>query len=330
MPAADHRLTTREMATFVANGFLRFDALIPAAINEAIIDELAALAAVKKRYALASLGLPPADSEQEPAAVDHPHSLTPLSACYPPPSLVGELLRLPQVQGIIESLIGADPLFDHDFVHFIPARSERGQHLHVDAVIDNREPSFDVQLFYFPNAVAPGAGGTRFVPGSHLRLTRAEGVARYQHLLGEAQYSGPAGTLLVFHQGLWHAGQPNPSDDERWMYKIRLNPQVPQVLLWNTDDFAALHNDARDHTFAHLRTDSVGQILRQSHRWQQGHELRYEQMERARLWRYLSDDERFDVDYYHTRMEGRARANSGAGAAADAGAAAHPTSDPVA
>ena len=93
------------------------------------------------------------------------------------------------------------------------------------------------------------------------------------------------------------------------MYKIRLNPRAPQVRLWNTDDFDAVQNDARDHTFAHMRKDSVAQIFRGMQPWQQGHEMRYEQMERARLWRYLSGDETFDVDFYHTRMEGRARAN---------------------
>ncbi|MED5347692.1 MAG: hypothetical protein VYE01_07025, partial [Pseudomonadota bacterium] len=61
--------------------------------------------------------------------------------------------------------------------------------------------------------------------------------------------------MLIFHQGLWHAGQPNLSGDDRWMYKIRLNPTVPQVRLWNQDDFKARHNDAKDHTFAHVRTD---------------------------------------------------------------------------
>ena len=187
--------------------------------------------------------------------------------------------------------------------------SKTAQHLHVDAVIDNRHPSFDIQLFYFPTEVAQGAGGTRFVPGTHLRYTRAEGVARYQHIVGEEHFSGPAGTLLVFHQGLWHAGQPNPSDNARWMYKIRLNPNQPQKLLWNTDDLQALQNDARDHTFAHMRTDSVAHILRTMLPWQQGHELRYEQMQRTKLWRYLTDDENFDVDYYHTRMETRGAAN---------------------
>lgn len=309
MPAEDHRLTTREMAQFVVDGYLRFESLIPEDINTRVIAELNDLQQVKLRQAMASFGMNPGDDSADSDSVTHPESLTPLSACYPPPSVIGEMLRLPQVQGIIESLVGADPLFDHDFVHFIPKENLHGQHLHVDAVIDDRHPSFDIQLFYYPTDVAPGAGGTRFVPGTHLRYTRAEGVARYQHIVGEKQYSGPAGTLVVFHQGLWHAGQPNPSQDDRWMYKIRLNPQIPQVRLWNLDDFDEVHNDARDHTFAHMRRDSVAQTFRTILPWQQGHEVRYEQMERARVWRYLSGDNSFDVDYYHTRIEGRERAN---------------------
>jgi hypothetical protein len=31
---SDHRLTTRQMAEFVANGFPRFDAIVPADVNE--------------------------------------------------------------------------------------------------------------------------------------------------------------------------------------------------------------------------------------------------------------------------------------------------------
>ena len=123
---------------------------------------------------------------------------------------------------------------------------------------------------------------------------------------------------MVFHQGLWHAGQPNPGDTDRWLYKIRLNPREPQVRLWNTDDFEALHNDPRDHTFAHMRGDSVAQIFRKMEPWQKGHEARYEQMQRTKLWRYLSGDDGYDVDYYHTRIEGRARTSGSAdGAPAD-------------
>ena len=47
---------------------------------------------------------------------------------------------------------------------------------------------------------------------------------------------------MVFHHGLWHAGQPNPSDVDRWMCKIRLNPSVSQVKRWNIDDFERIHD----------------------------------------------------------------------------------------
>jgi hypothetical protein len=297
MPEADHRLNTREMAQFVAEGYLRFDALVPDSLNEQVVEELAALEPVKLQQAL--------NREPEEGMVKRPASLTPLSLCYAPPSAIGEYLRLPELQGIIHSLVGPDPVYDHDFVHHLPAGSSWKQHLHVDAVVDTLDPSFDIQLFYFPRAVEPGEGGTRFVPGSHLRRTRAEGVSRYQNMLGERQYSGPAGTVVVFHHGLWHAGQPNPSERDRWMYKIRLNPVVPQVKRWHTADLEEAQNDASDHVFATMRFDSVAHILRQMQPWQQGHEARYELMERARLWRYLSGDDRFDADFYFTRLERR-------------------------
>lgn len=305
MSADDHRLTTREMARFVVDGYLRFDALVPEALNARAIAEMRRVLPTK----LARFG---PDVPDEPAGLRQPATGTRLSACYPPPSALGEILRLPAVQGIVESLVGPDPVFDHDFVHFVPAGSPFRQHLHVDAIIDAAEPSFDVQLFYFATAVRPGEGGTRLVPGTHLRRVRAEGISRYQRIRGEQQFAGPAGTLLVAHHGLWHAGQPNPGERERWMYKIRLNPRVPQVRLWNTADLAALQNDARDHVFATVAPDSVGRILRRRHPWQRGHEERYDLRQRALLWRYLSGDPRFDVDYYLTRVERRDGSRLGA------------------
>ncbi len=40
MMGTDHRLTTKQMADFVTNGFLRFDGIVPADINERAIAEL--------------------------------------------------------------------------------------------------------------------------------------------------------------------------------------------------------------------------------------------------------------------------------------------------
>jgi len=39
-PPTDRRLTTRQMAEFVANGVIRFDAIVPPDINERAIDEM--------------------------------------------------------------------------------------------------------------------------------------------------------------------------------------------------------------------------------------------------------------------------------------------------
>src|SRR5580765_2522952 len=91
----DHRLTTRQMAEFVANGVIRFDAIVPADINERAVEEMRRLAAER----------------MSPNGMKPPHSGTPLADCYPPPSAIGDYLRLPQVAGIIESFVARDPLF---------------------------------------------------------------------------------------------------------------------------------------------------------------------------------------------------------------------------
>ncbi|MGI9600999.1 MAG: phytanoyl-CoA dioxygenase family protein, partial [Acidimicrobiales bacterium] len=207
-------LTTRQMAQFVTDGYLRFDALVPDDINTRVLDEINRLK----------------DERWAPEGLKPPDTGTPFSGCYPDPSAIGAYLRLPEVAGMVASLVGLDCTFDHDFTHHLEAGSTYLQPLHVDAVTDSADLAFDIQLFYFPHEVVPGEGGTRFVPGSHLRRVISAGLDRYQHIVGEQQYSGPAGTVLVFHHGMWHAGQPNAGSSDRWMHKVRLNPTRPQVL----------------------------------------------------------------------------------------------------
>ena len=142
------------------------------------------------------------------------------------------------------------------------------------------------------------------MPGSHLRHVTTEDVARYQHIIGEEYFAGPAGTVVIFHQGLWHAGAPNHSDTLRVMGKLRLNPTQPQVRLWNTSDLDA-RNSARDHVFAHSEAGMVASILRSKEDWYGTADHRHEIVKRSLLWRYLSDDPHFDVDWYLTRTENR-------------------------
>jgi hypothetical protein len=193
-------LTSRQMATFVAKGYLRFDELIPADINEAAMREI--------------------DQDVKSAAAG-----TPLSQCYPPPSALGAMIRMPEVQGIIRSLVGPDPLFDHQAIHVRQPNEDSAQHLHADSIIDTRL-HFDIQLMYFPHDVPLEMGGTLLVPGSHFRRINEMDIARYQNIRGQIPMVCKAGTILILHHGIWHCGRQNKTNSVRYMFKLRLNPVV--------------------------------------------------------------------------------------------------------
>ena len=78
---------------------------------------------------------------------------------------------------------------------------------------------------------------------------------------------GPAGSVLVFHHGLWHSGRGNVSGPDRLMYKLRLNPSVSQVRLWDAGDLDERQNGPDDHIFARFDRSSVAAILRRPELW---------------------------------------------------------------
>lgn len=294
-------LTTDQMASFVSRGFLRLDAVVPDDINQQAMEELPLLFRAWLDEFIGVNG----GAAAAPDTSELPRSGTPLHQAYAEGSAFGRMVRVPEVAGAIASLVGAAPVVDHHFVHIKQAGDLHAQGLHCDAIIDEG-PAFDIQLFWFPHDVAPREGGTRFVPGSHLRRVNMDDVARYHHLAGEQYFSGDAGTVVIFHQGLWHAGAPNHGRRDRVMGKLRLNPTQPQVRLWDTSDLEA-RNRADDHMFARMEPGTVAAELRRSEPWYEPSVHRLETVNRAKLWRYLTGDEAFDVDWYLTRTERRAR-----------------------
>lgn len=292
-------LSTDDMARFVARGVLALEAVVPDDVNAQAMEELPGLFRSWLHEFRALADDRPADDDEAPL----PRSGTPLADAYAPESALGRMVRVPAVAGAIASLVGRHPVVDHHFVHLKGPGDLTAQGLHADAIIDDGV-AFDIQLFWFPHDVAPGAGGTRFVPGSHLRRINTDDVARYQHLAGEQFYSGPAGTVLIFHHGLWHAGAPNRSDTMRVMGKLRLNPTEPQVRLWDTSDLDA-RNRSDDHVFALAEPGTVAARLRGTEPWYEPSVHRLELVQRVKLWRYLSGDPTFDVDWYTTRTERR-------------------------
>ena len=88
------------------------------------------------------------------------------------------------------------------------------------------------------------------------------------------------------------------------MFKIRLNPQVRQLRLWNTDD---LNEDYKAHReiFAGKKVDEndIQHILSRQEPWFENATGRLEIVNRIKMWRFLTGDETFDVHYWLTRLE---------------------------
>ena len=132
MADSTHLLNSKQMARFVAEGYLRFDELVPEDLNQSV------------------------KAEMDNQAIPREEAGLPLSVIWPE-AAVGRVFRLPEIEGIIHSLVGPDPLYDHHAVHTVAAGHHFGQHWHADAIIDTRL-HFDIQFMYFGPRHAQGNG----------------------------------------------------------------------------------------------------------------------------------------------------------------------------
>ncbi len=299
-------LNTQQMAEFVAKGCLKFEGVVPEALNQRFLaevghvpeDQVTDLLAHYGRIMAAS-GIPLVDAG------------TPLMQAYPQGSALADIFALPRVRGIVDSLVGAACVLDHHFLHItFPKRlydaagqTHTAQHTHQDSTIDPRR-AFDVQIMYFPHEVTIDMGGTRYLPGSHLRIVSEAAVARYQNVRGQQHVVCPAGSLLVLHHGIWHGGGLNRSERMRYMFKVRLCPTTPQVRLWDTADLVE-GTQPRPIFWTGLRPPAadVRTVLTTREPWFEADTERLEYMNRIRLWRYLTGNAEYDVDYWMTRVE---------------------------
>lgn len=264
-------LSSKQMAAFVAHGFLRFDEIVPPDMAAAALDELA--------------------SGAGPAAwrADDPHASDagrPLGTLWTRSPAIGPVLRLPRVAGLIHSLLGPGALYDHHYAHVIGPRQPWSQPWHADAVLDPRPLAFDIQLMFFFHDTPREMGGTMILPGSHLRRANELEISRVQNFRGQLPTVCPAGTLIVIHHGIWHCGQPNRTDRARTMFKVRLGPSGKQLRSWDVTD---------------LDDPDVIRTLRHEHPFT-GSQARLEIVNRIKLWRCLTGDPTFDIDYWLGRM----------------------------
>lgn len=264
-PGLPGLLTSVRMAHFVAHGFLRLDAVVPDDMNTEAMEVLRA-------------GIPRA-----PRGV-------PIGDAFAEGSFPRRLLELPEVAGAIHSLVGPEPTYDFSTVIVRSPRQGRAQPLHSDLILDTRTDAFDITLMYYPQEVGLDMGGTLLVPGSHFRRITETDIGRYQNLRGQVRLRCAPGTVLLLHHGLWHSGRRNDSDVPRYMFKVRLNPTVGQVRLWDTDD---------------LQDPAVLDALRVQFPWYEGAAGKLEHCGRTVLWRAMTGDDTFDLDHWMTRIANR-------------------------
>lgn len=243
----EHLLAAKQMAQFVTDGFLVFEGLVPKELNEAV------------------------HADQE-AGKGYWHTS----------EAIRQVFEYLPVKGVIQSLVGENPVYDHSALHVVGPNQRHAQIWHADSIIDARPLAFDIQAMYFSADSTKENGATLVLPGSHLRRVSNASISRYKNILGQRQLTGSAGTIAFLHQGLWHCAQPNQTDRTRYMFKLRLRPGEEQRGLFNTEGY----NDPEVRKI-------VGGF---PHAWQ-GEMARAENVERAKLWRYVCGDDSVDTAF---------------------------------
>lgn len=297
-------LTTEQMAEFASSGCLFFDELINDEINKEFLSDIGHASNdkldVKKHFenikATSSIPRIPAGSA--------------LKNAYPKNSPLEKIFQNDIVNGIIKSLVGSDPVIDHQFLHLtFPTKffentnvRQMSQQNHQDNTIDPRN-TFDIQFFYFPTEVTKEMGGTRYIPGTHLRIVNEFGIARCQNVKGQKHIVCKAGTIGIFHSGLWHGAGINFSDTLRYMFKVRLKATEKQELLWDPErKYKPLPNRALYWT-DESKEITINDILMQPYPWQEADTHRLDKINKIKFWRYLTGNKNLDIDYWMTRIE---------------------------
>ena len=300
-------LTTEQMAEFASSGCLFFDELIDKETNKEFLDDIGHTSADK------------VDSMQTynknikaTSSIPRIKAGSPLKNAYPVNSPLEKILKNEVVSGAIQSLVGSNPVVDHQALHLtFPSKFFKGankrqmsQGNHQDSTIDPRS-TFDIQVFYFPTEVTKEMGGTRYHPGTHLRIVNEFAIAKYQNILGQKNIVCKPGTIGIFHNGLWHGAGVNFSDEIRYMFKVRLQPTEKQELLWDPEKkYKPLPNRALYWTDEN-KEETINDILMQSYPWQEADTNRLDKINVVKFWRLLTGHKKMDVDYWLTRIENK-------------------------
>ncbi len=260
----EHLLDDDVMASFVINGYLIVKPELPPGFNEEIY----------------------ADLERLPS--------------NPGDRILQEVPRLsrvwnsPEVTGALASLLGHDyEMYPHRHCHR-NAPGTPSQQIHQDNIMDLRIPegmartpdSVDLVLaMYYPQDVESNMGPTCILPGTHMLKSVPERMASQGNFKEQVIATVPAGSVVILHYDIWHAGTANTSDKIRYMIKFLFQRvSRPEFPSWRHDP---------------SRNDFVRERLERETAMSMQRPLLAKQKHlRARMWNRLAGGLGIDLSYH--------------------------------
>ena len=260
----DHRLTDDEMASFVINGYHVVTPQLTEGLNTQIYNSLEAL------------------------------PTNPGDGILDAVPQLNQIWNSPEVDGALVSLLGPDyEMFPHRHCHR-NAPGTPSQQIHQDNLNDLRIEGGQVRLpdridlvlaMYYPQDVTSNMGPTCVLPGTHVLQAMPERMASQGNFREQYIATVTAGSVVILHYDIWHAGTANTSDKVRYMLKFlfqrKINPSVPS---WNHDPA----NDAKIRK--RLESDSPITLQRGLATKQRHY--------RTRMWNRLAGDQSLDLSYH--------------------------------
>ncbi|NQW16859.1 MAG: phytanoyl-CoA dioxygenase family protein [Chloroflexi bacterium] len=150
----------------------------------------------------------------------------------------------PKVAGTLASILGSDYyMYQHRHCHRnMPGTPSQMWHLDGGAGTTERSPDHvqAVLAMYYPQDVESNMGPTALIPGTHLFPSSTDRMASYGNFKNQVIATVNAGSVLIVHYDVWHAGTANSSDNVRYMIKFLFNRASESTKpSWDYDPAAA-------------------------------------------------------------------------------------------
>ena len=259
-----HLMSDDEMVSFVVNGYHVVKPSLPSGFNATVYDELDALPS------------------------------NPGDGIYEAVPKLKQVYESPEVVGALTSMLGQGyAMFPHRHCHR-NAPGTPSQQIHQDNLNDLRIRDGQVRApdrvelllaMYYPQDVASNMGPTVVLPGTHMLKAMPDRMASQGNFKDQYTATVDAGSVVILHYDIWHAGSANTSETVRYMLKFLFQrANLPDVPSWNHDST----NDTR----IRQRLESESPMaLQRSLNAKQRHM-------RLRMWNYLSGAETLDMGYH--------------------------------